>query len=247
MKGDFRVGLLSTIDQPLLPFFLASILRENIKNIVVFCDSKKISNKDKKIWIDRTGNAFEQVNNVDENIYKMANTKIPFYFVNDHNDEKTVELVNTLALDVLLNAGTPRKIKKHLLKSVPHGIVNVHPGLLPHYRGCSVVEWAIFNNDKIGNTAHFMTEGYDEGNIIESESYEFPSNTNYESIRVRVHRNGVVLAGKVLRHIFETKIMPSDGIPQDAKFAKYWDPIPDEKFAKVIKLVKDGNYKYQRL
>ena len=115
MKDDFSVGLLSTIDQPLLPFFLASILRENIKNIVVICDSKKISNKDKKIWMDRTGNAFEQVNNDDENIYKMANTKIPFYFVNNHNDDKTVELVNTLALDVLLNAGTPRKVKKHLL------------------------------------------------------------------------------------------------------------------------------------
>ena len=49
MTNSCRVGLLSTVDQPLLPFYLAAILSQKISNIVVICDSKKtISEKDKK-------------------------------------------------------------------------------------------------------------------------------------------------------------------------------------------------------
>ena len=57
---NFRVGVLSTIDSPLLPFFLESILGQKMKNIVVICDSKKIASKDKKIFFERTGGEFER-------------------------------------------------------------------------------------------------------------------------------------------------------------------------------------------
>ena len=99
----------------------------------------------------------------------MEEERIPFYFVGNHNDDKTLRLINSLSVNVLLNAGTPRKLKPNIFDNVEHGCINVHPGLSPFYRGCSAVEWALFNDDKIGNTAHFMTEGYDEGNIIASE------------------------------------------------------------------------------
>ena len=49
MTDSYCVGLLSTVDQPLLPFYLAAILSQKIENIVVICDSKKISEKDKKM------------------------------------------------------------------------------------------------------------------------------------------------------------------------------------------------------
>jgi methionyl-tRNA formyltransferase len=119
--------------------------------------------------------------------------------------------------------------------------------LLPFYRGCSAVEWALYNDEKIGNTAHFMSDGYDEGNIILSEWYEFPKDADYQSIRTRVYRDGVGLAGRALRLIIDDKMKPSDGIPQDAKRVKYWNPIPDEKFEVVLQKVLSQNYKYQRL
>ena len=243
---NFRIGVLSTIDSPLLPFFLESILGQKMKNIVVICDSKKIASKDKKIFFERTGGEFERFDYRNSNIYQVGNAMIPFYFVKNHNDEQTLNLINSLSLDVLLNAGTPRKLKKHILEGTKHGVVNIHPGILPYYRGCSAVEWALFNNDKVGNTAHFMTKGYDEGNIILSEWYNFPSDANYKSIRVRVYRESIILAGKTLRLIFEKKIISTDGVPQDHNLAKYWDPIPDEKFAQVVESVNNGRYKYQK-
>jgi methionyl-tRNA formyltransferase len=47
------------------------------------------------------------------------------------------------------------------------GTVNLHPSLLPKYRGRAPLNWAIINGeDKIGLTAHFIDEGVDSGDII---------------------------------------------------------------------------------
>ena len=205
MSEKFRVGLFSTIDTPLLPLFINAIHSQNLRDIVIICDSKKITDKNKKIWQERTGGAFEKTNN--PSIYQLNSKMIPFYFVKSHNDKETLNLIKNLSIDVLLNAGTPRKLKKQILEGTKYGVVNIHPGVLPYYRGCSAVEWAIFNNDKVGNTAHFMNENYDEGNIILSEWYEFSSNSDYKSIRIKVYKEGTNLAGKALRHIFDKKII----------------------------------------
>jgi len=242
-----KFGLLSTIDSPLLPFFLSAVLSNGIKNICVICDSKTMSEKDKKIWLDRTGGAFENVDNGNANIYGLAKEQIPFYFVENHNSQNTLDLINNKNIGCLFNAGTPRKLSTNLISSVKHGVVNIHPGMLPNYRGCSAVEWAIFNDDKVGNTAHFMSEGYDTGPIITSEWYEFPKDTDYQSIRIRVYREACVLAGKVLYAIQKNQMTPSDGIIQNEIYAKYWDPIPDDKFESVISKVAEKKYKYQLL
>lgn len=246
MKDKFRVGILSTIDNPLLPLFIESILCQEINNIVVICDEKKISIKDKKIWKHRTGEFFKSYETGDKNIYANRYLETPFYFVKNHNSNFTQQLINSLSINVLLNAGTPRKLSKEILQSAPYGVVNVHPGLLPEYRGCSAVEWAIFNNNKIGNTAHFMTEGYDEGPIIKRECYEFPKGSNYQFIRTKVYMEAGVLAAKALKKIKTFNIKPTDGIDQDERYAKYWSPIPEDKFKKVLEKLIKGDYIFHK-
>jgi methionyl-tRNA formyltransferase len=55
----------------------------------------------------------------------------------------------------------------------PLGTVNLHPSLLPRYRGRASINWAILNGDRrLGLTAHFVDEGIDTGDIIEQVSYE---------------------------------------------------------------------------
>jgi methionyl-tRNA formyltransferase len=53
------------------------------------------------------------------------------------------------------------------------GAVNLHPSLLPAYRGRASINWAILNGEsRLGLTAHFVDEGMDTGDIIEQVSYE---------------------------------------------------------------------------
>ena len=56
-----------------------------------------------------------------------------------------------------------------------------------------------------------------------------------------------ILAGKALKLIFDKKLSVNDGIPQNNKLAKYWEPISDEKLKILIDLVNKGKYKYQKL
>ena len=52
------------------------------------------------------------------------------------------------------------------------GVVNMHPSLLPKYRGRASINWAILKGEtRIGLTAHFVDEGIDTGDIIEQKSF----------------------------------------------------------------------------
>jgi len=242
--SQINIGFLTTIDSPLLPFYIAAAKTYSVKNIFILCDFKNVSDKDKRIWLERTGGDFSRVDNGNVNIYAFTKEHIPFYFVDNHNSDDCFSLLQSLNIKCLFNAGTPRKISNRLIEAMPNGILNVHPGLLPQYRGCSAVEWAIYNDEKIGNTAHFMSEGYDTGPIIHSEWYEFPTDSDYQSIRVRVYRDGCVLAGKVLALIQNENLMPKDALKQDESDANYWDPIPDDKMSVVLKKIEAKAYRF---
>ncbi len=58
-------------------------------------------------------------------------------------------------------------IPKTLINKAVLGGVNLHPSLLPKYRGRAPLNWAIINGEtKTGLTAHFLDEGIDTGDII---------------------------------------------------------------------------------
>lgn len=58
-------------------------------------------------------------------------------------------------------------IKPHIINACNKKIFNLHPALLPHYRGCSSLTWALINGEKeVGYTYHYIDEHCDTGNII---------------------------------------------------------------------------------
>lgn len=60
-----------------------------------------------------------------------------------------------------------------MLHIAPLGAVNLHPSLLPKYRGRAAINWAILRGEsRLGLTAHFVDEGMDTGDIIEQISFE---------------------------------------------------------------------------
>jgi methionyl-tRNA formyltransferase len=54
-----------------------------------------------------------------------------------------------------------------LLAAAPLGAVNMHPSLLPHYRGRAPINWAILRGEReLGLTVHFVDSGVDSGDVI---------------------------------------------------------------------------------
>lgn len=58
-------------------------------------------------------------------------------------------------------------LKKSILQTARHGVINAHPGLLPWLRGTGVVAHAIDRDIPIGGTTHYVSAGIDTGGIIE--------------------------------------------------------------------------------
>jgi len=83
------------------------------------------------------------------------------------NDARVAALADRLQPDVIAVFGTSL-IRSPLLGKGRLGMVNLHGGLSPEYRGADCTFWALYNRepDKIGCTLHFIDEGIDTGRLI---------------------------------------------------------------------------------
>ncbi len=159
--------------------------------------------------------------------------------VENHNSAETLDWIKRNKISFLLNGGTLRILKSELLSSTG-GVLNCHPGLLPQYRGCSAVEWAIYNGDAVGATAHFMTEGIDEGPIIVAETLQVSAGETYESIRTRMNELQARLLAFACKHLVNSKMKLKDFSPQED--GTYYKPISPEKMYVVRQKIENGEY-----
>jgi len=90
---------------------------------------------------------------------------IPFVEAGPLNSPETTKAVARLRPDIAVYAGGGI-LNRSLLAIPTIGTLNVHMGMLPHYRGMNVAEWATFNGDPVGVTVHWMDPGVDTGDII---------------------------------------------------------------------------------
>ena len=88
-------------------------------------------------------------------------------------------LLRSYEPDVALCASFPARIPDEALAAPRHGILNVHPSLLPRYRGPNPLGWAIRNGDpEIGITVHRMTSEMDSGPIYAQSAVPVPDDAD---------------------------------------------------------------------
>ena len=75
-----------------------------------------------------------------------------------------------MEVDCIVLAGWMRILSPSFINSFPHQIINIHPSLLPKYKGLNAVKQALESNDTVtGCTVHYVTEDLDAGEIIMQE------------------------------------------------------------------------------
>lgn len=123
------------------------------------------------------------------NLRKKIEKKLPDFkkrFCKGLNERRTLEMLKENDFDLIIAIAT--SILKEECLSIPkYGFINIHPGILPQYRGIGNF-WALHNKDfrNIGCTMHWMTKDIDKGEII-SKVFINPENKsiwdiNYESM-----------------------------------------------------------------
>ena len=100
-------------------------------------------------------------------------------------------------------AGFLKILSKDFIKSFKGKIINIHPSLLPKYKGLNTHERVLENNEKFtGCSVHFVNEKLDGGKIILQKKIKIFKKDNVKSLKIRVLKEEHKLYSKSIIKIF---------------------------------------------
>ena len=131
---------------------------------------------------------------------RAAKFGIPHCYVNAKDEDKMIELFKAWNVDLIVLAGYMRIIKNPSAFPVP--IINVHPSLLPKYKGLHAVEQAINNREEFtGCSVHYVNEELDGGEVImQSEVPILPEDT-IKSLTKAIQRKEYAILPAAIEHV----------------------------------------------
>ena len=120
-----------------------------------------------------------------------------FDFKNTLSEKKVINELKKDNINLICLAGFMKILSKSFIKNFKGNILNIHPSLLPKYKGLNTHERAIRNNDKYsGCTVHIVNSRLDSGKII-----------NQKKVRINKLDTPETLAKKIL--VQEHKLYPA--------------------------------------
>ena len=183
-------------------------------------------------------------------------------FSHEENNEQLITFVKTLNIELYTTSINNHKVEldglKGLLLSIHYryiikpeilsafdGLkVNLHPSLLPNYKGCFSSAWALINNEKItGITYHIITKNVDEGDILIQETVDITDiDTSYslfhKLITLGISRLGDIFT--ITNSGYAGRPQEGNGsyyprkLPYDGKINKDWDDELKSRFTRAM-------------
>ena len=114
---------------------------------------------------------------------------IAHFHVTSKDEDSIIRLMKAWRVELIILAGWMKVISPKFVESFPNRIINIHPSLLPKYKGLNAIEQA-FNSDDVitGCTVHYVTEELDSGTIIRQETVPILPNDTLEVLTKRVQK-----------------------------------------------------------
>ncbi len=130
--------------------------------------------------------------NINAKGLKLANKySIACKFISSASRKKfernTLFEIKKKKIKLLCLAGFMKILSKNFISSFGHKIINIHPSLLPKYKGLNTHKRVLKNNEKYsGCTVHFVTPKLDDGKIISQKKVELKKNETEKSLKKRI-------------------------------------------------------------
>ena len=117
--------------------------------------------------------------------------------------------------DIIFVCSWSEKINKEIFQLPKIGMINVHPSLLPKYRGPNPYAQVLFNNEKYtGVTFHLVDEGYDSGGILIQQEFKILDSDDGMSLRNKAASLASIMCKKFLEHV-ESGVIEPDAQNED--------------------------------
>jgi len=122
-------------------------------------------------------------------------------------DKKIAEELEKEKIDFVVLAGFMRILSKYFVAKYQNRLLNVHPALLPAFKGAHGIKDAHDYGVKVtGVTVHFVTNELDSGPIILQKAVQIKEGESIESLEKRIHRTEHLLYPEAVRLFAEGKI-----------------------------------------
>jgi len=120
-------------------------------------------------------------------VARAAKFGIPHVRVPHKDEDKMIELFKAWRVDLIVLAGYMRVLKNP--DAFPAPMINIHPSLLPKYKGLNAIEQAFDSGDSVtGCTVHYVTEELDGGTIIKQQEVPILPDDTLESLTKAIQR-----------------------------------------------------------
>ena len=124
-------------------------------------------------------------------LYAKKNS-IPYLIINTkrRNFENIIlKAIKKHRISLICLAGYMKIISRKFLKSYGKNIINIHPSLLPKFKGLNTFERILKNNEKkTGCTVHYVNEKLDNGKNIIQKSFFIDKNDNIKILKEKTQR-----------------------------------------------------------
>ena len=122
-------------------------------------------------------------------------------------DRRIAETLRYAHAEYVVMAGYMRKVTPVLLDAFPDRVLNLHPALLPSFKGAHAIQDAFDAGVKVtGITVHFANEDYDKGPIVAQRAVEVREDDTHDDLEARIHEVDHVLYPEVLRLVAEGRV-----------------------------------------
>lgn len=197
--------------------------------LAIDCIREVSSNKDTQLVAVVGCDTMLDIKEGNPSIKKYCERKKIKYYNPEKLDDKFYEVIRKLNPDLCFSI-LYRKIFKINYISLPKmGFINMHPSLLPRYRGPVPRLWMMLNGESFsGVTYHYIDEGIDSGNIIAQDKFAIPKNISGYDFNKLIIQNAFRLFKKILPDIlnFSAKSKKQDH-KRATYFAQYNDSLRD--------------------
>ena len=169
----------------------------NLKNIIKFSKSKKspikvdliISNK-----LDAAGLNFGRKYNIKRKIFRFKNQKI--------DERKILKYLKKNNISFICLAGFMKILSKNFIKKFKGKIINIHPSLLPQYKGLNTHSRVLKNKEKFsGCTVHHVSSKLDAGKIIIQKKVKINKNETPRSLAKKILKQEHILYPKAIKKL----------------------------------------------
>ena len=127
---------------------------------------------------------------------------IPHTQISSKQEDTIIDIMKAWKVDLIVLAGWMRIVTPKLINAFPNRIINLHPSMLPKYKGLHAIERALDSGDKLtGVSVHYVNEELDGGEVIFQSEVPILPGDDLDTLTKAIQRREYYLLPKAIENV----------------------------------------------